>query len=86
MPISDLGRAKQQCANDSLPELLGNLGYALFLSGAIDEAEVHTRECLRLGPVTSLEAERNDARIHRVEPQDSEYEQLLDRLWEELSG
>ena len=86
LAISDLGRAKQQCANDRLPEVLGNLGYALFLSGAIDEAEVHTRECLLLGQMASLEWQRGNTQMHRVEPQDSEYERLLDRLWEELSG
>ncbi len=86
LAINDLGRAKQQCANDDLATVLGNLGYALFLSGEVDEAEVNTLECLRLGQVASLEGHRGDARMHRVEPQDSEYEQFLDRLWEELSG
>jgi tetratricopeptide (TPR) repeat protein len=82
--INDLARAKQQCATDDLATDLGSLGYALFLSGVLDEAEIHTRECLRLGQATSLEGLRGFARRHRVEPQDSEYERWLDRLSQEM--
>lgn len=84
--ISDLDRAKQEFTNDDLGRVHGYFGYVLFLSGAVDQAEIHTRECLRLGQMTSLEEQRSDAWMHRVEPEDSEYERLLDRLWEELSG
>jgi tetratricopeptide (TPR) repeat protein len=82
--IADLRRAKQQCANEDAAMVLGSLGYALFLSAESDEAEMHARECLRLGREASLEGQRDDAKMHRVEPQDSDYERLLDRLWEEV--
>ena len=82
--IDDLDHAQNRCAEDDRPIILGNLGYALFLSEETSRAQAPTLECLRLGGEESLEGQRNDARMHRVEPLDSEYEKLLDRLWSEL--
>ena len=84
LALKDLRRIQSQCAEADQAVFLGNLGYALFLSGEIDQAEEPTRECLRLGGEESLQAQRGDAQLHRVEPQDSDYEKLLDRLWSEL--
>ena len=86
MAINDFRRAHEHCASDDRPMLHGNLGYALFLYGAVEEAMSHTRQCLDLGLENSLISQHMDAKLHRVEPQDTEYEQLLDRLWGEISG
>ncbi len=61
--------------------VLGNLGYCLFLAGDIEAAEDATRECLQLGQLTSLNEQRTHAALHRVEPEDSDFEHMLDRLW-----
>jgi tetratricopeptide (TPR) repeat protein len=84
--IGDLRHGLQQCVIGDREMLLGNLGYALFLPGNLEKAELQTRECLRLGQAKSLEEQRGDAKLHRVEPQDSEYERLLDKLWAEIQA
>ncbi len=84
LAIKDLDRAQLNSEEAGLPMVLGNLGYARFLAGEVDQALEPTRECLRLGGLKSLEAQRKDAQTERIEPQDSEYEALLDQLWREL--
>lgn len=84
LALEDLSRSKEQYSEANQAMILGNLGYALFLSEQTDQAEEPTRECLRLGGEKSLEAQRGDAQLHRIEPQDIEYEKLLNRLWDEL--
>ncbi len=84
LAIEDLDRARLNLVEADLPLVLGNLGYARFLAGEADQALEPTRECLRLGGLESLEAQRTDAQTERIEPQDSEYEALLDQLWREL--
>lgn len=68
------------------PMVLGNLGYALFLSGAAQEATMHTSACLRLGGKAALEAQRGDAQQHRLALEDAAYEDLLERLWSAQAG
>lgn len=82
--LEDLRHIQRQCREVDRAMVLGNLGYALFLSGEIEQAEEPTRECLLLGGEKLLQGQRNDAQLHRVEPEDTEYEKLLDRLWNEL--
>lgn len=66
--------------------VLGNLGYAHFLLGQPDEAERYTRECLQLGEDKVYQAQQKDAQQHRLEPEDSEYEAMLHRVWQEVSA
>ena len=79
-----LKRAYAQCGENDRAMILGNLGYSLFLTGQSHAAEEPTLECLRLGGQKALEAQRADAKLHRVEPEDSQYEELLTRLWQSL--
>jgi hypothetical protein len=55
----------------------GDLGYALFLLGETDRASQATWECLQLGRSLQLEAQRNAAQQHRIEPEDTAYESML---------
>ncbi len=64
--------------------LLGNLGYCQFLRGNSGLATTLTTECLKLGGKPSLEAQCADAKLHRIEPNDVEYEALLLKIWNEL--
>lgn len=81
-----------QQAFDRQPEtelkamVLGNLGYSHFLLGQPDEAERYTRECLQLGEDKVYQAQQKDAQQHRLEPEDSEYEAMLHRVWQEVSA
>jgi hypothetical protein len=43
-----------------------------------------TRDCPKLGGEKALADQRGDAKLHRLEPENSDYEALLTRLWEEL--
>lgn len=79
-----LERAVLQCSDEDRAMALGNLGYSLFLSGNRRTAEMPTLECLKLGGQDMLGAQRKDATLHRVEPEDSQYEELLNRLWQSL--
>jgi tetratricopeptide (TPR) repeat protein len=64
--------------------ILGNLGYCFFLSGKSTDAIAPTKECLLLGGQKSFDEQKTDAKQHRVEPEDTQYEALLDKLWAEL--
>lgn len=79
-----LQRALAQCGEHDQAMILGNLGYCLFLAGQHLAAEQPTLECLKLGGQDTLGAQRKDATLHRVEPEDSQYEVLLNRLWQSL--
>ena len=81
-----LERALTQCNAEDKAMIYGNIGYAQFLQGNTHEAETRTRECLRLGRERMLQAQRADAQQHRVEPEDTQYEALLERLWHELDN
>ena len=59
----------------------GNLGYALFLSGDSSKGRKLTRDALKYGIEKAMEAQREDAKLFRVEPQDTRYEAMLDKLW-----
>jgi tetratricopeptide (TPR) repeat protein len=78
--ISVLKRAEVEGKNKERALILGNLGYAQFLCDQRDEAIVATRACLEEGGRLALEAQRVDANLYRLEPEDSEYEQLLIEL------
>ena len=73
-----------QSAQDAV--FLGNLGYCFFLLGEDDLARQWTAKCLQIGGAAQLEAQRGDARLHRVEPQDTAYEALLDELWGQVQA
>ena len=79
-----LTRAVLERSDENLAIASGRLGYALFLLGQHMAAEEPTLACLRLGGQKMLEAQRKDATLHRVEPEDSQYEELLARLWQSL--
>ena len=79
-----LERALTLCAQDKRAMVLGNLGYSLFLAGQHHAARAPTLECLQLGGQKQLDAQRADTQQHRVEVEDSQYEQLLDALWHSL--
>jgi hypothetical protein len=59
----------------------GNLGYALFLSGYQAKAKALTQTTLKLGGRKALEGQRKDAKLFRVEPKDTRYEAMLNKLW-----
>jgi tetratricopeptide (TPR) repeat protein len=59
----------------------GNLGYALFLSGHTAQAKVASKTAVSLGGIAVLQSQRKDANNFRIEPQDSQYEALLNKLW-----
>lgn len=77
-------RSASMRSSDDRAVILGNLGYALFLAGQVQAARSPTFECLKLGGQKMLDAQRADAKLHRVEPVDTHYEQLLDELWNSL--
>lgn len=76
--------ALEHCASDSKAMILGNLGYSLFLAGQPTAAKAPTLVCLRLGGQTTKDAQHADAERHRIEPEDTQYELLLDELWKSL--
>lgn len=59
----------------------GNLGYALFLSGNPSKAKAFTKATLKMGGEKAFKAQQADAKLFRVEPQDTRYEALLTKLW-----
>jgi hypothetical protein len=61
------------------------LGYSLFLAGQHQEAEAPTLECLQFGGKKMLDSQLADAKLHRVETEDSQYEELLNKLWQSLA-
>ncbi|WP_141758734.1 hypothetical protein [Duganella sp. HH105] len=65
--------------------VLGNLGYVYHLIGNDIKAEKYTSDCLEDGKEQSLQAQQGDAKLHRVEPEDSAYERMLERLWQKIS-
>ena len=77
-------RALGNCAQNDRAIVLGNLGYSLFLAGEREAARAPTLECLKLGGQKQMALQTADAQQHRVEPEDSEYEQLLNELWRSL--
>ena len=82
--LTALPRALLQCNEDDRATILGNLGYAQFLSDKRQDAEMSTTECLRLGGENSFDDQLADAKRHRVEPQDSAYEKMLAEIWKNL--
>lgn len=72
-----LQRALLICTEQDRAILLGSLGYSLFLGGQHDAALEPTRECLKLGGQSSLDTLGSTAQLHRVEPEDTAYEELL---------
>ncbi len=79
-----LKRAKRQCSQQDRAMVLGNLGYGLFLIADLQAAEAATLECLQLGGKKTLDEQLADANLHRIEPEDSQYEAMLARLWATL--
>ena len=77
-------RALLLCSNDARANLLGGLGYVQFLSGKLVDARITTQECIRLGGKKVLDVQLADAKLHRVEPQDSDYEKMLAEIWKSI--
>jgi tetratricopeptide (TPR) repeat protein len=71
-------------ATKNRTQLFGNLGYCQYLRGNHSAAIELTTDGLRLGGFELLEEQRADATMHRVEPIDTEYEALLQKIWGEL--
>ena len=86
--LATAATALQRALNECLPGerilVLGNLGYCLFLEGQHMAAVQPTLECLQMGGQNALTAQLKDATINRVEPEDTEYEALLNSLWQSL--
>ncbi len=81
--LADAEAALKIAPDDTI--YLGNKGYALFLLGRKDEAEPVLRRALELGGEKLRDDELKDAGIHPL-PQDGEFEDLINRLWAEVSG
>jgi tetratricopeptide (TPR) repeat protein len=64
--------------------VLGNVSYALWLLGREAEVETPLREALTLGGEKTFNDEITDTKISPV-PADSGFEQLVTRLWSEIS-
>ncbi|MGH8614479.1 MAG: tetratricopeptide repeat protein [Gammaproteobacteria bacterium] len=58
------------------PVILGNLGYAAFLSGRVDEARELLGRAIRLGGEELRQAALDDAAIHPL-PQDEAFKELV---------
>lgn len=82
--LASFMQALVSCAEIDKAMVLGNLGYTHFLLGQPDEAERYTREGLQLGGEELYLGHLEDAKQNRLEPDDSDYEALLRRLWQEL--
>jgi tetratricopeptide (TPR) repeat protein len=82
--VTDLRRALECCEEIRKVMVLGNLGYALYLSGDELNAARETQECLRLGGADALQGQRSDAAMHRLEVEDAAYEEMLTRIWKKL--
>ena len=67
------------------PITLGNKGYALFLLEREAEAKPILRKALEEGGEKIRDGELEDAKIHPL-PQDEEFKELINRLWEEVSA
>jgi TolA-binding protein len=80
-----LERSLKICNAEDTALVQGNYGYALFLFGNKESAETHTLICLQLGGDKLLEAQRADAKMYRLEPEDTEYEALLEACWQKLN-
>lgn len=83
--VPNLRRALTTCEEKRRVMILGNLGYALFLSGDEMGSARETQECLRLGGKAALDGQRSDAAAFRVAEVDAPYEEMLMRLWGKLS-
>lgn len=70
---------------ETLAAVIGNIGYAHFLQHRLEESATHTSECLRIGGAKSFEAQYADTLILRIEPEDTEYQTMLTRLWRDMA-
>lgn len=70
--------------NDLKAVVLGNVAYALWLLGREAEVEAPLREALTMGGEKIFNGEIEDTKISTV-PIDSDFEQLVTRLWSEIS-
>lgn len=78
-------QALNQCGANDRVKILGCLGYSTFLQGDVALSEVQTRESLQLaGEKTSTR--QSYLTQYRLDPQDTDYEALVTRLWDELNG
>jgi hypothetical protein len=84
--VADLRLALEACDPQWKVMVLGNLGYALFLTGDELNAARETQECLRLGGADALNGQRSDAAAHRLPVEDTAYEDMLTRLWGKLQA
>jgi len=83
--LPDLRRALTICEEQRRVMILGNLGYALFLSGDEMGSARETQACLQLGGKAALAGQLADAAEHRLAKEDAEYEDMLQRLWKKLN-
>ncbi len=83
---TELRGALERCEERWKVMVLGNLGYALFLSGDELGAVRETQECLRLGGIDALQGQRSDAAAHRIAERDADYEDMLKRIWGKLQS
>lgn len=82
---NNFDRCLKQCIGDCRALVLGNLGYTLYLLGEFESSRALTLESLTLGGQEQLNDQRNDAKKNRVEPEDTQYEEMLDELWHSLT-
>jgi hypothetical protein len=83
--ISSFELALKICAEDLRSIVYGNLGYGHFLAGRAAEAGEFTRLCLESGGGGMLSLQRADAQLNRISDIDSQYENLLDSIWDKIA-
>ncbi|MEN9868355.1 MAG: hypothetical protein RL748_3945 [Pseudomonadota bacterium] len=59
----------------------GNLAYCLFLSDEQHAAKEPLHACLKLGGHELLDAQRAHLALNRLEPQDTQFDGLLEQIW-----
>ena len=83
---SELNSALTICGDQRRASILGYLGYAQFLRDKRADAELTTEHALRLGGKKSLEERHDNAKLHRLEPQDTDYEKMLTEIWKTVQA
>ena len=83
---TELNSALMICGDQRRASILCDLGYAQFLRDKRADAELTTEHGLRLGGKKSLEERHADAKLHRVEPQDTDYEKMLAEIWKTIQA
>ena len=82
--LVDFERALKHCKPENLAMIHGNRGYASFLADDRDTAASVTRQCLSSGGEHARKIQHADASRYRIEPEDTQYDAMLESVWLEL--